>query len=323
MIVEPINYLQYADWLDDLDLISPSRPWCDFLKRQYGAEPEFLGFWENGKCRFILPAYRLGNDLVGTPRLYTEPLAYCSNGQFPWSDLAVYLHDQKSASLARFDLGAITEPSQAMFWREAGLKQSGVCHVLKLAGTAGEQAVLEGIVSHKTRNQIRAAYRRGGFQRLFNRDLNAFYVFYCRQIGRLGARPKTEKFFADLGQSFGEKLRIIFATVNGEIAGANLCLLHNRYLHLMFSVADRCWFKDYVSDWLYWETIKLGLAASIRTFDFGPSALGDHSHQRFKAGFGARPLPLYRIAIYHSFARQARDWFSAKARNLGLRLRKH
>lgn len=321
--IKKIEYADRADFLNSLDLVSPSAEWRNFLARQYGARPDFLGVWENGQCQFIVPAYRMNTELAGVPKLYTEPLV-CneSAGDFPIAEFMEYLRTETKAKWCRFDFAPILDPARASVLDQAQLKRRGVAHVLKLNGQQSEKEILSTVVSHKTRNQVRTAYRRGSFQLEINNEIDAFYTGYHRHIARLGGQPKEKTFFTNLHSSFGGNLKIISAKVDGAVAGANLCLLHNHYLHLLFSVSDARFFKDYINDWLYWETIKLGLAANIRIFDFGPSTLNDRSHQHFKAGFGAQPLPLYRIVVYHSFVQQTKGWVNTKIRNLGLRLRK-
>jgi lipid II:glycine glycyltransferase (peptidoglycan interpeptide bridge formation enzyme) len=174
-------------------------------------------------------------------------------------------------------------------------------------------------VEQKTRNQIKTSYRRGATLNI-NRDIDSFYNLYLKSIRRLKSIPKKRKFFETLARSFGDNLVIVSAYKDGELAAANLCLIKNKYLHLPFSISDAKYFKDYVNNFIYWETIKLGLEKGIEIFDFGPSSVKDNSHQKFKAGFGAAAIPIFDIPVYNSVFYRTRDFVKSKLRNARLRL---
>jgi lipid II:glycine glycyltransferase (peptidoglycan interpeptide bridge formation enzyme) len=192
---------------------------------------------------------------------------------------------------------------------------------LELAATE-EDEILAKVIGHKTRNQILASYKRGNFNVSVGQDINEFYKIYLASIKRLKSIPKELEFFTDLEKSFKGNLQIIFAYHGSAPAGANLVLIKNKYLHLMFNVSNVEFFKDYVNDFLYWETIKFGLARGIEIFDFGPSSVRDKSHHHFKEGFGAKPVPIYNFTHYNSFDYRLRDFVFRKARNLRLKLNK-
>lgn len=318
-----IDYDEFSERLNRLDLISPSGQWRDFLLGQYGASANFLGIFERESLQFIVPTYRSAGGLVSVPKLYSEPLRQTGPSEpFPLGQFLDYLKNQKTLASVQMDFCPILNPSLQPIFAQAELKKRGLCHVLKLNSRCNEEKILSDIVNRKTRNQILSAYRRGNFQMKVSDSTDKFWNFYCRNIKHLGAVPKDKSFFENLSRSFGPDLKVIFAKRDGQIAGANLILIKNRYLYLPFNVSDPEFFGDYVNNFLYWETIKLGLSVGVNIFDFGPSTLRDRSHHHFKEGFGAQAIPIYRIVIYHSFRRKISDLIKTKTRSLGLRIRK-
>lgn len=317
-----IDYEKFKPFLDSLDLISTSSEWVKFVDVNLGSKPCFFGVFEDGRLGFVIPAFEtVAGELIGVPKLYTE-IVTCSGGQktLPLVDILTFFKKNRDFNSVKFSICSILSSSFFIFEKE-GAEVKRVAHVLK-PETLDESEILAKIISHKTRNQIVTSGKRGNFEVKVGDALDEFYKLYLVGAKRLKSIPKEFGFFSDLAKSFGGNFRIIFTYHGRTLAGANLTLIKNKYLHLMFNVSDEKFFKDNVNNFLYWETIKFGLARGIKIFDFGPSSIRDKSHHHFKEGFGAKPVPIYDFVSYNSLTRRLGDFISKKTRNFRLRLKK-
>lgn len=306
--------------LDTSGLISASKPWSDFVCLHFGAIPDFVGvFGADNKLKFILPVFISGKALEAIPKFYTQMVKVGTHAEpEPWNEMVDFLKSDKKLSSVKLSICFVADDGGHALDDKY---KRGVAHILKSASNDGKEILVK-YVDKKTRNQIKTAYERGGFKVCVNQDVDAFYALYCRSIKRLKSIAKSKKYFQDLKICFGDNFQIINGLRDGKLAGANLILLNRNHLHLPFSVSDSVYFKDYINDFIYWETIKYGLARGVKIFDFGPSVLKDVSHQHFKEGFGARPVPIYKISHYNSISSRLADFVSVKARNLRLKLNK-
>ncbi len=320
--VEKIDYEKFKPFLESLDLISASLEWADFIGRSLGGRPCYFGIFENGRLSFIVPAFEtVAKELIGVPKLYTELIVYDGNEKIPPTiDILAFFGKNQVFSSIKFSICPILNLNFSIP-EETGVKMKRMTHILK-PKTFDENEILTRIISHKTRNQIITAGKRGNFEVKIGNLSDEFYKLYLVSIKRLKSTPKEFGFFSNLEKSFKENLRIIFAYRGQALAGANLALIKNKYLHLMFNVSDARFFKDNINDFIYWETIRFGLAKGIEIFDFGPSSIRDKSHHHFKEGFGAKPVPIYDFVSYNSLARRLNDFISKKARNLKLKIKK-
>lgn len=320
MLIKRIKIEEIKPQLKASGFISASEEWSKFLRLHFNAQSDFIGVVNNaGELKFVLPAFLRGSTFESVPKLYTQLIKVGEHNEpEPWPDLIKFLKDDKALSAIKISLCFFADNEK----RNLSAKDiKGVTHVLKV-GNAKANEILTKYVNKKTRNQIKAAYKGGNFKLCIDQNIDDFYDIYLKSIKRLKSIAKPKKYFQDLQMSFGDKLQIIGALYDGKLAGANLILLNDDYLFLLFSVADSEHFKNCINNFIYWETIKFGIAGGIRTFDFGPSVLKDISHHHFKEGFGAHPVPIYKINFYNSIKSLCGDFISTRLRNLRLRLNK-
>ena len=321
--IEKIDYEKFKPFLESLDLVSTSSEWVNFIYVNLSSKPCFFGVFEDGRLDFVIPAFENpAKELIGVPKLYTEIVAHNSDKKtLPLTDILDFFKADKSFNSVKFSICPILSPNFPVLEKETGIGIKRLAHILK-PKTFDEDEILTKIVSHKTRNQIVTSGKRGNFEARIGDTLDEFYKLYLVSIKRLKSIPKEFSFFSGLAKSFGENFRIIFAYNSQILAGANLVLIKNKYLHLMFNVSDEKFFKDNVNNFLYWEMLKFGLAKGIEIFDFGPSSIKDKSHHHFKEGFGAKPVQIYDFVSYNSFSLRLKDLFFNKMRNFRLRLKK-
>lgn len=291
-----------------------------FQHQYFDAKDHFFGIFIDDILRFIIPAFEINGNLEATPKLYTEIIRFGDHDLvFPQSGFLEYIKKNKTFGSIKFNLCYISEKIAKDFSKLG--KSATVSHILKLK-SINEDRILAEIISHKTRNQIKTAHKRGNFHVKFENNIDIFFRLYLKSMKRLKSIPKEQIFFTNLWSSFGDNLKIVAVYQSNDLAAANLVMVKNKYLHVAFSVSSSHYFKDYVNDLLYWETIKFGLKNGIECFDFGPSSLKDKSHQHFKEGFGAKAIPIYKIVSYNSVGQRIGDFLSHKSRNLKLRIKR-
>jgi len=304
MEIQKIEYDSIKEVLNKTNLLSCSKEYINFCQAYFGAEPCFIGIFQDQKLAAVLPLFKRREKgliyLETAPKLYTE-IFFLENINVNFNQVLTYIKRNFKYDILDISL---------YFTNDKRVKLEGFSHhtdvyITKINEVANSEEILKKIVKQKCRNQIRYAYKHN-LKKEISPDLEKFYPLYLTTMNRLGAKPKPLKYFRQLIKSFRNKLCIIFAKKENRVIGANLFIIQNDYLLLMFNVSDKRYWKYCVNNFLYWETILDGLKKGVKKFDFGINAKRDSTQIHFKQGFGARPYPIYHLTKFGSLKGQWR-----------------
>ena len=159
---------------------------------------------------------------------------------------------------------------------------------------------------------------RSGFTVDFKCFPGELISLYQENMKRHGTPAKSNRFFAELFNAFGERAVAICARKNGQLAGANIIIRGDRDARMIMNLSRQLYWQDRVNDLLYWEMIRYANSFGLSLLDFGGNLISDVSHTRFKLSFGAKMVPILGYTSGSSF-RTFVKWFSRKKRNALLR----
>jgi CelD/BcsL family acetyltransferase involved in cellulose biosynthesis len=176
-------------------------------------------------------------------------------------------------------------------WRPATV---GTRHLLDL--DAGAEALWSGLRSTYRRN-VRTAGR-AGLRVRFSRgraDLDVFYRLHLETRRRQGVPVQPRRFLAALWRHLVEPslgMAAIAETQAGEPVAAAVLLGWNRTLVQKFQASDAAHWQLRPNQLLIWAAIEWACQQGWHAFDFGRSDADHESLQHFKAGWGAKEVPL-------------------------------
>ncbi|TSD02431.1 MAG: hypothetical protein Athens071424_77 [Parcubacteria group bacterium Athens0714_24] len=298
MIIKEIKYNETAEHLNRTNLISVSEEHIDFCRNYWGAEPVCLGFFNNNNVlSAVLVLLRWQENgliyLGASLKSYTE-IIFLKDIDIDFKKIIDFIKKNFAFDILDLSICPIINNNQYLpksNWFTA-------TYILKTNNSASPDDLLRAM-DGKTRNQIKKS-QEYNLNKENCQDVEKFYPIYCDTIERLGARPKSRKYFGDLKNYFGRNFYIIFAEKDRQAIGANLFVIKGNYLALLFNASKKDFWRYNINDFLYWETIRFGLSQGVAFFDFGLNAKRDKKQIHFKAGFGARAFPIYHSVTLNS-----------------------
>jgi serine/alanine adding enzyme len=145
----------------------------------------------------------------------------------------------------------------------------------------------------KLRSQVNRAQREGMNVRIGGaEELDAFYSVFAVNMRDLGTPVYGKQFFAEILAEFAGDARICCIYLGAIPVAAGFLLAFRDTLEIPWASALRAFNRLSPNMLLYWSVLKYGCEQHYRVFDFGRSS-PDSGPYRFKAQWGAQPVPLY------------------------------
>lgn len=290
--------------------IAYAREFFLFQEKHYALQSEYLGIYNDASLLAVIPVNHSAKEAFSVHKDYVVPHIMTRDGAIDWEDVAQRIRRHYAVRSAQFYFAGSTGRKTALSTFVARFP-SGLTH---------EEIRMR--YNKKTRNEVRKGEKASFTLCVGGPELlDDFHRLYQENMERHGTPPKGRRYFEDLFSCFGEKCRIIAAYEGSVLAGANFILLHNTYLRLSFNVSKINYWDKCVNNFLYDRMIAQWYDAGARIFDFGPSLNKDASHNKFKIGYGAQPVPLV-MAGSSSGIQRVKGWLAQKRHNLKIRVRK-
>lgn len=168
---------------------------------------------------------------------------------------------------------------------------------MRLALGDDPDALFQGFKA-KLRSQIRRPRKAGAKAQIINgsnavaRDVDAFYKVFAENMRDLGTPVFPRSLFEATIEGFKEKAWLCLVWVDDHPAAAGLMIGAGTSVEMIWASSLRCFNRISVNMLLYWESMRAAVAGGYRYFDFG-RCTPDSPTYRFKAQWGAEPLPLY------------------------------
>ncbi len=150
----------------------------------------------------------------------------------------------------------------------------------------------------KLRSQIRRPTKSGMYAQTESEGaddspaLHRFYGVFAEHMRDLGTPVYPRTFFSLIKREFGSACRSFSVLFEGKVAAAGITIGFAKHTEMLCASALRKFNKHSPNMLLYWQAMKTACADGYQVFDFGRSSY-DSTTYRFKAQWGASPLPLY------------------------------
>jgi FemAB-related protein (PEP-CTERM system-associated) len=253
-------------------------------------EPYGLSIEDAGRITGVLPLFLRRSRLFGT-NLVSVPAANVG-GPLADDDATLQRLVEGAVALARelnvdfLELRNVAPGSPAA---SALQLDPGRYVSVEIDLTGGEAAVWNRL-SRGTRRRVRRAQDAGLAVELRD-DLASFYPVYASAMKRLGSPPFSKRFFAALGEGFGDSLQFGVARLGPRVAAVDSIVTWNGIRYSVFAGSAAGLWRLYPNQLLLWDEIRDACARGLRTFDLGRSLAGSGSLV-FKLSWGSRVVPL-------------------------------
>lgn len=266
--------------------------WKDIVERVFGYRTHHLIAWRGAEIAGVLPLCELSQPLGGTC-LLSLPFAVEAGV------CAVDVETQRALETAAVDLGVERRASYVElrdgFEPGDGFRpRTGPYFRFRraLSGTDEENLLS---IPRKQRRMIRVGERTGLQARAGLDQLEVFHDLYARSVRRLGTPVFSPQYFRVLGERFGEACVLLTVYREGAPAAAVLSFFFKDAVIPYYAGGRRDRGDSGVTDFMYWELMRLALRRGARTFDFGRSKEGTGAFA-FKRHWGFEPEPMrYRV----------------------------
>lgn len=267
--------------------------WREAVAAGYGFAGHYLMAREGAQVRGVLPLIALRRPLFGTALV-----------SLPYGDVGGILADDPAAAsallasarqLAKQSGARRLELRQVLPVPEPGPDAAAAAKVLMLLELPATAAALLAQFPPKLRSQVRKPQRDGLTCDLGGAELLAdFYRVFARNMRDLGSPVHSRQWLSQVVTAFGERARVaVVRLADGRPAAAGLILCGGRTVSVPWASSLREWNHLNPNMLLYWNLLAFAADHGFARFDFGRSTPGSGTW-RFKAQWGARPVPLRR-----------------------------
>ncbi len=264
--------------------------WPRFINEVFGQDAYFIHARdEAGRLTGVLPVIRQPGPLFGSSLTSLPYFNY--GGALADTEAIALALMQRAAELAR-DLKCRYLECRDTAQHEIGwsVRTDKVSMILDLPADAD---ALGKALGAKMRSQIRrpdreqAIVRRGGIELV-----DAFYAVFARNMHALGTPVYPKRFFRELAKKFPDSVRLIVIETAGQPQAAGFLVLNAGRVEIPWAACLEGAKPRGYNMKLYWEVLSFAIEQGAKSFDFGRST-ADSGTYRFKAQWGAKPLPLY------------------------------
>jgi FemAB-related protein (PEP-CTERM system-associated) len=275
--------------------------WRHIVESSFCHKPYYLLLQDKGEAVAICPMFLVNSPLFGKALIsvpYLNSGGILSRSEPARSALLAQIERlAENLQVPRVELRSGTAWPESGAWVERAHKIT-----LKRALLETEEAMFASFPS-KLRSQVRRSAKLGVTVRsvvgteVVSRDVEDFYSVFSRNMRDLGTPVYPRALFENTLAEFGNKSRLIIASIEGSPVAAGLTIGAGETVEIPWASSLRDFNHLSPNMLMYWECLRLAISDGYRIFDFGRST-PDSAPHRFKAQWGAVPETLtwhYRV----------------------------
>ncbi|GKS58894.1 hypothetical protein YTPLAS18_24210 [Nitrospira sp.] len=264
--------------------------WRRVIERVFGHETVYLmAQSQSGEVRGILPLVAFSSPLFGRFLVSMPFLNY--GGVDTLDDEARYVLLEAAAREGARRGVAHVELRQSVAlpidWKRKDHKVS-----MRLELPKDFQTLMSAFPS-KLRSQIRRPQKEGMTARVGSLELlDDFYHVFSRNMRDLGTPVYPKRFFREILETFPKDAALCSVVRNGQPVAAGFVYAFRDMMEIPWASSDRRFDRLSPNMLLYATVLEYACQQGCRIFDFGRST-EDSGTYRFKAQWGAKPVPLH------------------------------
>lgn len=264
--------------------------WRDIIERAFGHHTLYLMAQDGaGDVKGILPLVLLSSRLFGR---FMVSMPFLNYGGVDAQDDQVRqaLLDAAEAEAKRYDVSHVELRQEVLLPIEWPRKDHKVS--MRLTLPQDFETLMKGFPS-KLRSQIKRPQKEGMVSQIGGVDLlDEFYAVFARNMRDLGTPVYGRGLFRTILEAFPKDAALCVVRWKGEPVAGGFVYQFRDMMEIPWASADRRYDRWSPNMLLYSAVLEHACRQGCRTFDFGRSSQ-DSGTYRFKAQWGAQPVPLH------------------------------
>lgn len=253
--------------------------WKNLIERQYGFASSYWLARQDGQIVGILPLFRRG--AIG----FSAPGGLIARTEETATKLIEVARDFQRDHRLKY----VEFRDQKMRWGDLPTSTEHCTMVLDLPKT--EEDLWKNI-SGTLRNEVRKSQKNGLATVWDRRRTRDFYEIYSENMRDLGTPARSHRYYADAIASLADDADLLFVERESVPIATMLLVAQSGTWCDPWASGLRRFFSLRPNQLMYWEAVKTAVLRGFGRFDFGRSQW-DSGTYRFKAQWGAKPVPLY------------------------------
>ena len=287
--------------------------WDEYVLSYSHASPYHLYAWKmaieeayNHRAYYLIAEEN--NQITGVlPLIYLKPPLF--SGQFvslPFCDVGdMLVRDENTKEKLMLEAVSLAKKCKAKYielrgqiypqsFEYLGLPVSVQSYKVRMFLELSQSSeMLWGNFKSKLRSQIQKAEKNGlRFEWGSIEDFEDFYLVFSRNMRDLGSPVHSKEWFYAVLQHYGGNIRMGLVYHNEQLVGVGIILSLNNVVSIPWASTLRDYNRLSPNMLLYWNFLKYASDNGYAKFDFGRSTPNEGTY-KFKAQWGAKPVPLY------------------------------
>ena len=293
MQIQSLSDTDHAGWDEFVEnhgqcSIFHSSAWKRVLKNTFGYESVFLGAYEEGTIKGILPLYLVPKPFGGQS-MVSVPFGVYGGIVADRPETCGELLKSGESVAAQRTVDTLELRQVEKINDELPTKDLYYTFVREIFD--GEEKNLTAI-PRKQRRMIRQGANHGLRAKIGGREfLQEFYLVYSSSLRNLGTPAFPMKYFSNLFEELKEQCKILTVSYGEKVVAAVMIFFDRERIMPYYGGGLPAYQRFAIYDFMYWEVMRYGWEHGFTVFDFGRSKF-DTGPFHFKRHWGFEPQPL-------------------------------
>lgn len=276
--------------------------WRKVIKRAYGMESLHLAALDGSRVRGLLPLTFIKSRIFGRS-LVSMP--YLNDGGILANDheSELLLWNEAKKRMKNSSVAYLELRHSHSVELDVSPRLDKINMVLDLRGGRDDTWMK---LHSNVRNKIRKSEKLGIEVKCGPEYLQDFFTAHVVNMQELGSPPHSLRFFSEIVDTFGDRVKVYSAYEGGRAIGGKVVLYMNNALHFLWASLPREFHRFAAVSLLNWRAIEDGIERGAQFCYFGRSS-ADSSHFDFKKKWGAETRQLYWHVYPASTEAQAKE----------------
>jgi FemAB-related protein (PEP-CTERM system-associated) len=240
--------------------------WRDILNAAFGFnEAYYLGAYENGCLRGILPLFRIPRG-IGKTALTSIPFGNYGGVCAETPEIAEALI-KKAIGIAAQKNARYLELKHQKPVNTPALQNPRHSHSRYFLSLKADPQIHWKEIGQNNRSKIQRA-KKWGLTTSSSKNADLLYPLYVHTARRQGVPCFPKNYFEEILRNYGENSKILFANYDGKPVAYYLCLYFKNTMLVQFAGALSDYYTYYPNELLFWTALEEACALSLSEFDF-------------------------------------------------------
>jgi FemAB-related protein (PEP-CTERM system-associated) len=260
--------------------------WKSIMEGVFGLRTQFIYATEAGEMMGVLPLVEIKSRVFGH-HFTSLPTAICSQSGAAAQELAEFAKNLVIKTNARYIL--LRDSYHDWPLDGFGTSDEHCASVIELPENLEDYYAA---LDKNRRRQIRLGEKHGLIHSYDNGLLTSFYPVYLRAMRERGTPPFNFRFFSEVFEKFSNQFQLILVSTGESPISGGIVGNHRETTFCTWSGILSQYYKIYVSQTLFYNTIQYAHRRGSHRIDLGRSMRGSGAHA-YKKAWNSITVPLF------------------------------